>query len=94
MTTPRILIVDDESKLVRLAQELLSATGFDVLAALNGQQTVEMAASEPPDLILLDIMLPGRMDGYQVAQRIRQFSKRTYHYAHRQRAASRSAARF
>jgi two-component system KDP operon response regulator KdpE len=74
MTTPRILIVDDEPKLVRLAQELLSATGFDVLAALNGQQAVEMAALEQPDLILLDIMLPGGMDGYQVAQRIRQFS--------------------
>ena len=74
MAEPRILIVDDEPKLVRLAQEVLLATGFAVLAASNGRQAVEMAALEQPDLILLDIMLPGEMDGYQVAERVRQFS--------------------
>lgn len=74
MAAPRILIVDDEAKLVRLARELLSATGFEVLAAGEGQRAVEMVALEQPDLILLDIMLPGDMDGYQVAQRIREFS--------------------
>jgi len=74
MSEPRILIVDDEPKLVRLAQEVLLATGFAVLAASNGRQAVEMAALEQPDLILLDIMLPGEMDGYQVAERVRQFS--------------------
>lgn len=74
MTTSEILIVDDEPKLVRLAQEILLATGFAVLTAVNGQQAVEMVALEQPDLILLDIMLPGEMDGYQVAERVRQFS--------------------
>lgn len=74
MTTPQILIVDDEPKLVRLAQEILSATGFDVIAAGHGQQAMEMIALEQPDLILLDIMLPGEMDGYQIAERVRQFS--------------------
>ena len=74
MTEPRILIVDDEPKLLRLAQEVLLATGFAVRAASNGRQAVEMAALEQPDLILLDIMLPGEMDGYQVAERVRQFS--------------------
>lgn len=74
MTMPLILIVDDEPKLVRLAQELLTATGFTTLSASNGQQAVEMVALEQPDLILLDIMLPGELDGYQVAERVRQFS--------------------
>jgi CheY-like chemotaxis protein len=74
MSAPRILIVDDEPKLVRLAQELLSATGFVVFTVSNGQQAIEMAALEQPDLILLDIMLPGGMDGYQVAERVRHFS--------------------
>ena len=74
MSAPRILIVDDEPKLVRLAQELLSATGFVVFTASNGRQAIEVAALEQPDLILLDIMLPGGMDGYQVAERVRHFS--------------------
>lgn len=74
MTMPRILIVDDEPKLVRLAQELLTATGFTTLSASSGRQGVEMVALEQPDLILLDIMLPGELDGYQVAERVRQFS--------------------
>jgi CheY-like chemotaxis protein len=49
MAEPRILIVDDEPKLVRLAQEILLATGFTVLAASNGQQAVAMAALEQPE---------------------------------------------
>ncbi|MCZ7666930.1 MAG: response regulator [Chloroflexi bacterium] len=85
MTMPLILIVDDEPKLVRLAQELLTATGFTTLSASNGQQAVEMAALEQPDLILLDIMLAGEVDGYHVAERVRQFFGRTHHHAHGQR---------
>lgn len=72
--SPKILIVDDEPKLVRLAQELLVATGFTVVAASDGKTAIGMAALEQPDLILLDIMLPGELDGFQVAERIRQFS--------------------
>ncbi|MAT99539.1 MAG: DNA-binding response regulator [Anaerolineaceae bacterium] len=72
--SPKILIVDDEPKLVRLAQEVLLATGFTVVTASDGQTAIKTAALEQPDLILLDIMLPGNMDGYQVAERIRQFS--------------------
>lgn len=74
MPRPHILIVDDEPKLVRLAREVLLATGFAVLEASSGKQALEMVALEQPDLILLDIMLPGEMDGYQVAERVRQFS--------------------
>jgi two-component system KDP operon response regulator KdpE len=74
MPAPRILIVDDEPKLIRLARELLSATGFEVLMATSGQPAIEMVALERPDLVLLDIMLPGGLDGYAVAERVRQFS--------------------
>ena len=63
---PRVLIVDDEPKLVRLAREVLQATGFDVLTAATGQEAIEAVALEQPDLVLLDIMLPAGMDGYAV----------------------------
>lgn len=74
MAAPRILIVDDEPKLVRLAREILSATGFEVLTAGEGRRAIELVALEQPDLMLLDIMLPGGMDGYQIAERVRAFS--------------------
>ncbi len=69
-----ILVVDDEPKLVRLVREILLATGYEVLAASSGDQAIEMVALEQPDLVILDIMLLGVLDGYQVARRIREFS--------------------
>ncbi len=74
MNEGRILIVDDEPKLVRLVHEVLSAVGYEVLAARSGDQAIQMVALEQPDLVLLDIILVGEMDGYQVARRIREFS--------------------
>lgn len=74
MNKARILIVDDEPKLVRLVQEVLLATGFDVLSAGSGEHAVEIVALEQPDLLLLDIVLTGEIDGYEVARRIREFS--------------------
>jgi two-component system KDP operon response regulator KdpE len=71
---PRILIIDDEPRVINLVREVLSATGFEVLAAFSGESGIEMAALEQPDLILLDIILPGAVDGYQVARRLREFS--------------------
>jgi two-component system KDP operon response regulator KdpE len=70
----RILVVDDEPKLIRLVKEILLATGYEVLTAGFGQQAIEMVALEQPDLVLLDIMLPDGMDGYDVARRLREFS--------------------
>src|SRR4030067_169147 len=70
----RILIVDDEPRVINLVREVLSATGFDVIAACSGESAIELAALEQPDLILLDIILPGTLDGYQVAKRLREFS--------------------
>ncbi len=69
----RILVVDDEPRYVRAVQVNLEASGYQVLTALDGQTAIELAAGEAPDLILLDIRMPG-LDGYEVCQRIREFS--------------------
>lgn len=71
---PRILLIDDEPRVVNLVREVLGATGFEVLAAFSGESGVEVAALEQPDLVLLDIILPGAMDGYHVARRLREFT--------------------
>ncbi len=74
MNPSRILVVDDEPKLVRLLREVLTATGFSVLSTGSGESAVELAALEQPDLIVLDIVLAGALDGYAVARRVREFS--------------------
>jgi two-component system KDP operon response regulator KdpE len=74
MNNARILVVDDEPKLVHLVREVLTAAGFETLAANSGESAIEAAAIEQPDLILLDIILNGSSDGYEVARRIREFS--------------------
>ena len=74
MNKPLALVVDDEPKLVRLVQEILLATGYDVISTGKGERAVEMVALEQPDLVLLDIVLLGKIDGYEVARRVRAFS--------------------
>ncbi len=74
MSKARILVVDDEPKMVRLLREALTATGFEVLAASNGENAIAMMALEQPDLVVLDIMLTGGMDGFEVCRRLREFS--------------------
>ena len=71
---PRILVVDDEPKLVHLVREVLSVAGFDILSTSSGEGAVEMIALEQPNLVLLDIILSRTMDGYEVARRVREFS--------------------
>jgi len=70
----KILIVDDEPRVVRLVSEVLKAVGYQVIAANNGKSAIEMVALEQPDLVLLDILLPQGPDGYEVCRRIREFS--------------------
>lgn len=70
----RILIVDDEPRLIRLVREVLGAVGYEVLEAADGETGIEMVALEQPDLLLLDILLPRGMDGYEVCRRVREFS--------------------
>ena len=74
MSNRRILLVDDEPKLVRLVWEVLTATGFDVIATGSGREAVQKVALEQPDLVLLDIVLADEIDGYEVARQVRKFS--------------------
>jgi two-component system KDP operon response regulator KdpE len=74
MNKSRILVVDDDPRLVRLVWEVLTAAGYEVIANSNGEHAVERVAIEQPDLVLLDIILAAGMDGYQVARRVREFS--------------------
>ena len=69
----RILVVDDEPRYVWTMQVNLEARGYEVLVARDGQAAVELAARGEPDLIVLDIKMPG-LDGYEVCYRIRKFS--------------------
>lgn len=66
----RILVVDDEPNNRVLLQVMLSPDGYEVLTAASGTEALGMIADHPPDLIILDVMMPG-MDGYQVASRIK-----------------------
>ncbi len=70
----KILVVDDAPRVVRLVSEVLKAAGYETLAAVNGSSAIEMIAVEQPRLVLLDILLPGDLDGYEVLRRIREFS--------------------
>jgi len=69
----RVLVVDDEPRYIRAIQVNLEARDYKVLTAGDGQAAIDLAAREEPDLILLDIRMPG-LDGYEVCRRIREFS--------------------
>ena len=66
----RVLIVDDERKNRQLIEVILGQEGYQLSTADCGEDALTMVAAQPPDLILLDVMMPG-MDGYQVAARIK-----------------------
>ncbi len=68
-----ILVVDDEPRYVRLLEVNLVPDGYVVHSASNGQEAVDAVASERPDLVLLDVMMPV-MDGFTACERIREFS--------------------
>lgn len=70
----KILVVEDEPRVVRLVSEVLEAVGYQVIAATSGGPAIDMVALEQPDLVLLDILLPHNLDGYEVCRRIREFS--------------------
>jgi two-component system response regulator VicR len=67
----KILIVDDEKNIVDILKFNLSKEGIKTLEAYDGEQAIDMATSEKPDLILLDVMLP-KMDGFTVCRKLRQ----------------------
>ncbi|HYK88278.1 MAG TPA: response regulator transcription factor [Acidobacteriota bacterium] len=65
-----ILVIDDERDLIELVQYILAREGFQVIAAADGEAGLELASRETPDLVLVDLMLPG-IDGLEVCQRLR-----------------------
>jgi DNA-binding response OmpR family regulator len=67
----RILVVDDEPNIVMSLEFLLRKAGFQVETARNGREALDALEREPPDLLLLDVMMP-EFDGYAVCERIRQ----------------------
>lgn len=67
---PRILVVDDTPANVKLLVDVLGASGYDAQAATSGEQALAMVAAQPPDLVLLDIMMPG-LSGYEVCRALR-----------------------
>ncbi len=74
MSNVRILVVDDEPSLINMVQAYLEKEGYTVHTALDGPAGLKAARTFRPDLIVLDIMLPG-MDGIEVLRRLRQESK-------------------
>ena len=67
---PRILVVDDVQPNIRLLEAILTGQGYEVVAAPSGAEALARAAEQPPDLILLDVQMPG-MNGYEVCRRLR-----------------------
>ena len=67
---PKILIVDDEPNIVVPLQFLMEQNGYQTLVAQSGEEALESISKEEPDLVLLDIMLPG-IDGFEVCEIVR-----------------------
>lgn len=71
---PLIIAVDDEESILKLLSVNLRADGYEVVTASNGEEALKLMDEYEPDLIILDIMLPG-LDGFQVLDLIRQRSQ-------------------
>jgi len=66
----RVLVVEDQEDNMRIMNDMLASAGYQVIEAVTGIEGVAMAESDKPDLILMDVMLPG-LDGYEATRRIK-----------------------
>ena len=66
----RILVIEDQEDNRQIVRDLVTASGYELIEATTGEEGLAMAARERPDLILMDIQLPG-IDGYEVTRRIK-----------------------
>jgi putative two-component system response regulator len=71
---PNILIVDDEPNIQNMMSQILNRRGYDTMLASNGQTALEKISADSPDLILLDLSMPG-IDGFEVAERVKKNPK-------------------
>jgi len=71
MLGERVLIVEDNEKNMKLVRDVLQATGYRTLEATTGEEAVELALSQAPALVLMDVQLPG-IDGVEALERLRQ----------------------
>lgn len=69
----RILVVDDEQRVLNFLRSKLRASGYEVLTASSGPEALELAQAEEPDLIVLDVLMP-KMDGFETLKELRSFS--------------------
>jgi len=67
----RILVVEDQDSIRRMIEALVQARGYSVTAVASGAKAIDVAMTDPPDLVLLDLMMPGQYDGFDVCQRLR-----------------------
>lgn len=67
----KILIVEDDNLVQNIYRNILIKEGFEVVQAFNGRQALSLVQSEQPNLIILDIMLPGGMNGFDVLERLK-----------------------
>lgn len=77
MTTRRILVVEDNERNLKLVRDVLRYAGYDIIEARTGEHGVELARACPPDLVLMDLQLPG-IDGQQAMRQLRD-DERTSH---------------
>ncbi|MDD3619201.1 MAG: response regulator [Desulfobulbaceae bacterium] len=73
MDRKRILLVDDEEGIQLLYREEFEEDGYEVIAAYNGEEALEKFSQEPPDLVILDINMPG-MNGIEVLRRMKEIN--------------------
>jgi len=74
MTKPLILVVDDKPEILKMVGDILKLEGFGVVAASDGKSALSLFEQHKPDLILLDIMMPGEFNGLDVLYFIRERS--------------------
>ena len=74
MTNPLIMIVDDSPEILKLVTDILKVEGFEVLTTSDGKSALELLEQQDPDLILLDIMMPGEFNGLDVLYYVREWS--------------------
>jgi len=67
----KILVCEDQDSIRRMIEALVQARGYQVTAVASGAKALDVALTSPPDLVLLDLMLPGQYDGFEVCRRLR-----------------------